>query len=618
MFFAPYKKYKNLLHLLYRRYKQKKASLTPDEEEHIVTTLKKLEECINKQDIRNCREYAFEARLFAKQHLRRSFFQWAWDNVVSLTLAILLAIVIRPMVFELYMVPTGSMRPTILEEDRLYVSKSTFGLNVPTQPYQFYFDPELVTRGSCAVMTSENMEVKNADVWNFYIIPGKKQLVKRLIGKPGDRLYFYGGKLYGIDINKKDITHELQQKVFSYVTHIPYITQEGRVQTPHTPKDQIYSPVVLSQFNQKVAELSAINQYIVDGKTLPQNGRGFKELYEMWGIGNYAQCRIISKSQYASFTGDTADSNAAVYLQLRHHPTTQNAFLAVDPRGKVRPHLGAYESYLPLSDTHLHTIYKHLTTMRFTAKDGYLYMYSYETLPGNPKLYSPKMAGIPNGTYEFFDGKAYQIGFGGTRSELAKTHPLLQYTKEKAITFFNHGIEFITYYAPIDEKQTFFPSRYAYYNSGDLYLMGQPIAKKTDPYLTSFVEREKAKQQVSTKKRPYPPFIDTGAPVHADGSINTALIEEQGLIVPENHYCLLGDNAPGSADSRDFGFVPAQNLRGAPIFTFFPFTSFGFINQSHYPWLTIPHSIVWTLVFIGIIIWRVAEARKRNTKITWE
>lgn len=47
------------------------------------------------------------------------------------------------------------------------------------------------------------------------------------------------------------------------------------------------------------------------------------------------------------------------------------------------------------------------------------------------------------------------------------------------------------------------------------------------------------------------------------------------VIVPEDHYFVLGDNSPNSSDSRYWGFVPASNIKGRMIFRLFPFDRIG-------------------------------------------
>ncbi len=48
-------------------------------------------------------------------------------------------------------------------------------------------------------------------------------------------------------------------------------------------------------------------------------------------------------------------------------------------------------------------------------------------------------------------------------------------------------------------------------------------------------------------------------------------LPEKWSTIPPKHYIALGDNSRGSADSRDWGFVPAENIVGRAVGVYFPF-----------------------------------------------
>ena len=49
-------------------------------------------------------------------------------------------------------------------------------------------------------------------------------------------------------------------------------------------------------------------------------------------------------------------------------------------------------------------------------------------------------------------------------------------------------------------------------------------------------------------------------------------------VVPPTHYFVLGDHRNSSNDSRDWGFVPEQNIFGEAVFRYWPLSKLGLIR----------------------------------------
>lgn len=99
---------------------------------------------------------------------KRFFREWVMPLVV--VAAILLPL--RSSVADWNDVPTGSMRPTIIEGDRIFVNKLAYGLRVP-------FTTKWMTRWSTP---------SRGDIVTFKSPTDGIQLVKRVIGVPGDKI----------------------------------------------------------------------------------------------------------------------------------------------------------------------------------------------------------------------------------------------------------------------------------------------------------------------------------------------------------------------------------------------------------------------------------------------
>ena len=93
---------------------------------------------------------------------------------------ILLMLVFRSSFADWNAVPTGSMKPTIVEGDRIWVNKLAYDLNIPFTHISIknFADPE---RGDIVIFDSAKAE---------------KRLVKRVIGIPGDTVSMINNSIY--------------------------------------------------------------------------------------------------------------------------------------------------------------------------------------------------------------------------------------------------------------------------------------------------------------------------------------------------------------------------------------------------------------------------------------
>lgn len=596
-------------------YRRKQKHLEEMHKQEIVTTLNHLQEEILNRDRERAHEYAKQAETQCLTHLKKTPFEKGRDFVVGLVFALLVAVVIRTVWFEFYEIPTGSMRPTFEEQDRLVVSKTAFGINIPLRRGHLYFNPDLILRNGIVIFTGAGMDINDINTLYFYLFPGKKQYIKRLMGKPGDILYFYGGEIYGIDENGNDIRKNLQPQELSHIDHVPYIHLNGKVILPSKPVNGIYAPVTLKQMNLPVAKLSLTPLNKVTGELLPPFNAGIDDYYDLWGFKNYGVARLLTRGEVGKYTDTPLIQlvEAPLYMEIFHHPSVRYPKIARDPLGKLQPSVGTSSSVIPLTEEHLKTLFSNLYTARFIVKEGKASRYGSSMKAGKECRYCPDLSGVPNGTYEFYYGKAYQVFFSGITKELPQDHPIYQFNPERMQTLYNLGIEFATFYAPMIKDQYLLPSRYVYYRHGDLYAMGAPLLKKDDPVLVNFIEQEYLKQQNAPSYRPHFPFDDHGAPpLDEKGKIQKDFLDQYGLTIPPNYYLALGDNYAMSADSRDFGFVPQENIRGAPTFIFWPpGKRFGLPPQARYPFLNSPRSLIWCLALIALIAW-YAHYRKHH------
>ncbi|MCB1115729.1 MAG: signal peptidase I [Chlamydiia bacterium] len=594
-----------------KRYRKKKNRLPEETRKAVAQSLENLQMALIAKDREKASSCARAVHQLYDQHLKKNPFERIRDFIFGLAAALVIAVLIRTMWFELYEIPTGSMRPTLQEKDHLVVSKTAFGINIPLKRGHFYFDPDLIKRNQTIIFTGAGMDIADVDTIYFYLFPGKKQFVKRLIGKPGDTLYFYGGEIYGIDREGKDISRELQSPSLANIDHVPFIHFNGRMEVPAKNTGGIFTPITVRQMNLPVAKLELSPSNKPTGHLLPPYALD-GDYFDLWGFKDFGMGRLLTKEEVLKYTSAQEGlSNAPLYMEIAHHPSAKHPKIERDHMGRLVLGVGITHSVLPLTEKHLKALQSHLYTARFIVKGGKASRYGSSMKAGNMCTYCPTFKDVPDGTYQFYYGKGYKVLFGGTLKELPKDHPLYTFSPEKIQLLYNLGIEFHTYYSPHQKEQYFFPSRYVYYRDGALYTMGAPFIEKDDPTLTHFIQSEEIRAQNAPSYRPHFPFVDPKPPLLEDGSLDIPFIKKYGLTLPDKEYLCLGDNYAMSADSRDFGFVPEENLRGSPSYIFWPIGNrLGPINQTHPPFFNTPRAIIWTLAFIGFGTYYLIHRKK--------
>lgn len=587
-------KMKRVLRQTYRLYRRKSNHLDSASQERLQSHLTSLQTAILQKDAGIAAQIGEQLSKTARRLMPRTFWDKTKDFVGAITFALLVAVAIRTMWFEPYTIPTGSMRPTLKEGDFLVVSKTDYGINVPLRPAHFYFDSSLVQRGGIFVFSGENMDIADGDTTYFYIFPGKKLFVKRLLGKPGDVLYFYGGQIYGINAQGQEITALRNPEWMQSLEHIPFIRFDGKVETSGL-KQGVFTNATFYQMNKPVAKLTLNQIGAVTGEMLAVKEKTPLSSYsDLWGFKNYAMARLLTPEQAQQFyPGSTQDIGKGVlYLELTHHPNLRNGSVIRDENNRLRPDLGSYTSLMALTQEHVQEIARHLITCRFIVENGIAYRYGMNIKNPASVSYLPHLPDVPDGTYEIQNGIAYKVMWGGATRELPANHPLYRNDPERVQLLYNLGVEFVNFYNPAKNSRIH-PSRYAYFRNNDLYLLGARIVEKGDPEMTLFLKKEYQKQSMSTSVRPYLPFDDAGPPLTKDGKIDADFIRKYGLVIPDKMYLALGDNHAMSADSRQFGFVPEDNIRGGPSFLFWPPGSrWGRLAQPPFPHLTFPNLFV--------------------------
>jgi len=129
-----------------------------------------------------------------------------WQQIRTILIAVLIALTIRAFIIEPFRIPSGSMFPTLLIGDHLFVNKFIYGPKVPFSDMRLpgLREPE---RGDIIVFTvaRRGNDTFPADRHPEY---SREEFVKRIVGLPGDRVEIQGSKVFinGVEMDVEPLS----------------------------------------------------------------------------------------------------------------------------------------------------------------------------------------------------------------------------------------------------------------------------------------------------------------------------------------------------------------------------------------------------------------------------
>jgi signal peptidase I len=138
--------------------------------------------------------------------------------------AVIIAVVVRTLLFQPFNIPSGSLIPTLLIGDYIFVSKYTYGYS----KYSIPFSPDLFSGRIWASAP------KRGDIAVFKVPKDNStDYIKRVIGLPGDHIQMKEGRLYinGEIVPREPAGTETIQDPFGRDVQVPlfYETLPGGV-----------------------------------------------------------------------------------------------------------------------------------------------------------------------------------------------------------------------------------------------------------------------------------------------------------------------------------------------------------------------------------------------------
>ena len=211
------------------------------------------------------------------------------ENIKTLIIALIIAILIRSLFFQPFYIPSSSMEPTLLVGDRIFVSKYTYGYS----KHSFPFSPPILNKRIF------NSKPEYGDLVVFKTpSDNRTDFIKRLIGFPGDEIQIIEGEIF---INKKKLSRKKLSREFN--VRCANDVSEVIAYQEALPNKKTYTAV----YN-KIGSMINSDSYIVPEKHyffLGDNRDCSRDSRFLSSVGYVHENNLVGKAQIIFFSNDT-------------------------------------------------------------------------------------------------------------------------------------------------------------------------------------------------------------------------------------------------------------------------------------------------------------------------
>jgi signal peptidase I len=218
------------------------------------------------------------------------------ETVKTVVYAVLIALAVRTVAYEPFNIPSGSMIPTLLVGDYLFVSKFSYGYS----RYSLPFGLPLFS-GRIHLPFSDLPERGDVTVFKLPRDPST-DYIKRIVGLPGDHIQMRHGELY---INEQLVPRRPDPACRSNEAGIPLAMQQGyRESLPRRPGESPVEHCIIKVGNSGMLDNTQVYEVppghyfgMGDNRDNSQDSRTLE-------VGYIPAENLVGKAQFLFFSTD--------------------------------------------------------------------------------------------------------------------------------------------------------------------------------------------------------------------------------------------------------------------------------------------------------------------------